>query len=641
MSEYVGLNQNQNSSTLQGQLTPTEAPKPGEAPTGIEAVAIALIDTERVAWETTVAFVTDRVAFNMKNLIRQLRKNWWGIYDEPIDPQTGHKKIWVPLTESVGETVVKNIDLDTKDITFRAKKPSSVKLTSLVRSIVKNFLDKMRFGEKLDELETILARDGTCVWKTIETRNKDGEYECDIRIVDLLNVYIDPTSPSIQEAYRFTERSLLYQTEIEGMKGWINTKGLKYTTGLPRNDGFFRNTANTLGTTKGIDVWESFGKYPEYLMTGKLADMSQDSDLHIVGSGLEAGAARIHLIERYDGLKPYEEAWYAKVPGRWYGKGIAEKLMMLQLWINTVVGIRINRARVSQLGLFTVRRGSGITPQMISRLPSSGAIVVNSQDDIKNFVMQEASESSYKDEDNINTWSQRVTSAFESVTGEALPSETSATATALQSRSAGSQFVLIKKQIGMFLQRWLTRHSIPTIFKNLNQGDLVAMALEDDELLAWDEAEVNKALYQELSRVRALGAFINPGEIEQEKMRLMEKMKSQGTQRFTNLKHDLDFLDYDVAIDITNESVDKGVIAQNLMQALTAAPEYRSSILPQLFDLMGLTFQAPAQPPAPIAQNGQPAGQGQQPPPQAAPTQNPALALGRANTLATQGITPQ
>jgi len=290
-----------------------------------------------------------------------------------------------------------------------------------------------------------------------------------------------------------------------------------------------------------------------------------------------------------------------------------------------------------------IRRGSGVTPQMLSRLPASGAIVVNSQEDIKQLVVQEAAATSYKDEENAQNWAQRVTSAYEAVTGEQLPSETSATATALQTRSATSQFVLVKEQIGMFLQRWLKGHFIPTIMKNITKGDIIRMALEDEELLAWDEMLVNQALYEKLEKIMAMGIIINPEEVEIEKQRLMERMKNSGKERFVHLLHDLDFMDYEVAIDITNESVDKGVIAQNLIQALTAAPEYRDAILPQLFDIMGLTFtrskqQAPIMQPGqqqPQGMNGQPAGAGV--PPASPQTQNPILALGRANTLATQG----
>lgn len=603
--------------------------------TDIEREAIKLVDGERTTWENSLAFVTEKVAFDMKNLIRQCRKNWWGVYDEPVDPQTGHKKIWVPLTESTGETVVKNIDLDTKDVNFRAKKPSAARLTSLIRSVVRNYLDKMSFGEKLDQLEIVLARDGTAVWKTYETKDDDG-YCTEVKNVDLLNVYIDPTSESIQDAYRFTERSLMYPDELKRIPGLINTDGVKGVTNLSRTDGLY-NLGSVTSNVKAVDVWESYGKYPLRLITGKEKD-DEETDIHIIVSGLEAGNPRVHKIEKYKGKKPYEEAWYSKVPGRWYGKGIAEKLMMLQVWINTIVNIRITRSRVSQLGLLKIRRGAGVTPQMISRLPANGAIVVNDTKDIEQLVIQEASQASYTDENNIYSWSQRVTSAFESVTGEQLPSSTSATQSALQTRSAQSQFVLVKEQIGMFLQRWLWRHCIPTIFKNISKGDLIEMAMSDDELKAWDEWLVNASIYQKIEADMNAGLFINPEEVYMQQQAMLQSLQGAGKQRFVELLEDVDFLEYEVAIDITNESVDKGVIAQNLLQALTAAPEYREAILPQLFDIMGLSFAPPKTPQLPLQQNGQPAGQGAQPTPEAPATQNPILALGRANTLANQAI---
>ena len=74
-------------------------------------------------------------------------------------------------------SVVKNIDLDTKDINLRAKKPESVGLTSVARSIIRDSLDGIgqgiseygtSFGEELDMLERNLAIDGTAVWKTMD-----------------------------------------------------------------------------------------------------------------------------------------------------------------------------------------------------------------------------------------------------------------------------------------------------------------------------------------------------------------------------------------------------------------------------------------------------------------------------------------
>src|SRR6185295_8367226 len=115
----------------------------------LEAQAVSILVREKTLWEQSYAFITEKVAFNMRNLIRQCRKNYWGVFDEPIDNQTGRRKIWPPLTESIVEAVVKNIDLDTKDVNFRAKKPSAVALTHVVRSIVRHGLDELGFGELL------------------------------------------------------------------------------------------------------------------------------------------------------------------------------------------------------------------------------------------------------------------------------------------------------------------------------------------------------------------------------------------------------------------------------------------------------------------------------------------------------------
>src|SRR6185503_15191188 len=87
----------------------------------LEREAINIVRQERQRWETATAFITEKIAFKMRSLIRILRKNYWGVFDQPIDPTTNLEKVWYPLTFINTEAVVKNIDLDTKDITFRSK----------------------------------------------------------------------------------------------------------------------------------------------------------------------------------------------------------------------------------------------------------------------------------------------------------------------------------------------------------------------------------------------------------------------------------------------------------------------------------------------------------------------------------------
>src|SRR5262245_51436058 len=96
--------------------------------------AVKLVRDDVGAYEDATAFVTEDVAFHIRSLIRRLRKNYWGIFEEPIDPHTKREKIWVPLTEIVVDDVVKNIDLDQKDVNFRAKKPAGIEFTEVLRA---------------------------------------------------------------------------------------------------------------------------------------------------------------------------------------------------------------------------------------------------------------------------------------------------------------------------------------------------------------------------------------------------------------------------------------------------------------------------------------------------------------------------
>jgi len=226
----------------------------------IKTQAIMLVESEKTQNKEGIVHITNRVAFNMRNLIKQCRKNYWGVFDKPVDPQTGRKKIWYPLTEIYTENVVKNIDLDSKDVNFRAKQEKAVELTALLRNLTKNNLDSIYFGEIIDDLQRRMSIDGTAVAKIIEV---DGKLS--IEAVDLLNVYIDATAKSIQDADRFTERSLMTPVEISKMD-WLDNEDVQGRKNLHQSDQDISN-ANTKGAIMQ-DVYELWGLIPKSLITG-------------------------------------------------------------------------------------------------------------------------------------------------------------------------------------------------------------------------------------------------------------------------------------------------------------------------------------------------------------------------------------
>lgn len=547
----------------------------------IEEEIISLVFEEKQSWEDATCFVTDKIAFQMRNLIRQLRKNYYGIFDEPIDPTTGRKKVWIPLTRFIVDTAVKNIDLDTKDINFISRYPKAVRMTSLLRSAIKKDLDASYFGERLDEAEKVMCIDGTVVWKTFENKDKNDKYKAETRVVDLLNFYIDPTAHSIQETPAVIERSLMTLEEMKSMSGWMNVDGLVGSSTLHKTE---ENLSGDSGSVGMNEVFERWGLAPKYFITGDKKD-TELIETQIVVSNNKDGKKLHYVAKNEKGLKPYEEAWYSRVPNRWYGCSPAEMLIMLQIWINTIINIRINRSYFSQLGIFKIKSNSGITTQTITRLAANSAIVVNSMDDIEQLAMKEASSSSYTDEENIQGWAQKVTSAYESVTGQSMPSSTPATNTIVQQKQAQSTFVMVRKGFGFFLERWLDRHAIPIISKNIKADDIIRISGDNRVLDDLDEAVANKLVYD---AIKNTPGKLDPFKVEEERQRVLAKIKSMGKERFYKLVDNIDFTEYDVNVVINDEEMEISVIAQNLIQMLGLFPEARMQISKQVFDLMGL-----------------------------------------------------
>lgn len=599
------LQQSAQSSDLQGMM------RDGD----IYGRAVAIVRGEKARWEVATAFVTDRVSFKMRQLIRILRKNYYGIFDVPIDQYTGLEKTWYPLTEINVESVLANINIDQKDINFRAKTPDGYGITDITRAAVKDKLHKIYFEQKLNDFERMLCIDGTAVWKTYEEQGK-----LVMKLVDLLNIYIDPTTPSIQEAYRFTERSLMFAEEIQNMKGWSNTKGIDYNIpeGLPRTDPYWMNRATQVNSNvRLIDVYETWGMIPKSLITGNTNDDVEEVQGHIVVSGIDSpGRERVHLIElntkvdaEGNALKPYEEAWYTRVPNRWYGRGVAEKLVTLQIYANIIFNVRINKSRISQLGLFKMRKGAGVTPQMLARLPSNGVVVLNNLDDLEAIEVPEVGETSYKDEDTINNITQRLTNAFNIATGENLPSDTPATTAAIQNQNNQSNFTLIKNGVATFLERWMDRHALPIIAKELTAGEIVRITSDEDTFQQLVEKVVTWKALDSLDASFKKGYIPSQQEILTEMQHAMEKMKR--SDMFIELVKDVVAKELQTEMYVTNDELNTSVQIQNLMTMLQLAPQYSDQIIQMATDLMGLSpFKQPTQ------------QQGQQPQ-QGAPQQGP------------------
>lgn len=599
--------------------TPTSFESPNAAPTlkeAIEQKCIAIVDQERVNWEEAVTFINPKVGFRMRELIRIFRKNFWGVFDEPTDKNTGRDKVWIHLAQSIVETWVKNGDMDLKDINFIARHHSAYEIVDLTRVAVRDYLERMYFGETLDAEERQVCIDGTVVWKTWED-NSSGKPVLKRKSVDLLNFYIDPTEENIQEAYRVTERAIMLPSQIEAMSGWMNTENMESdgSQTLNRIDGSRRSNFGTRTTGKYFDVWECWGKGPKWLIHTDLKDDpkgKEEIDMHIVVSGLEAGdGPRLHLVEENtkkdkfgNVIKPYEEWRCAKVNGRWYGIGPIERILALQEYLNTIINIRIGRSYVSQLGLFKIKKGKGITAQMLSKLQVNGALQVTDMDDIQQLDMQDASDASYKDEEIIKYWAQQVSSAYPISSGDTMPASTSATVGAIASNAAKTSYTMFKEGMGSFLERWIDRQALPIIAKTVTEGDTFRIMTNEESFKKLAESiAVNEAI-AELDRS---GIIPTDEEMLKEIEHFTQKIMKKPAL-FMKAVRKILISEVDAQVHITNENIDTTVTVNNLLQMLQIAPEYKDSIVRDVYDLLGLGMPKKVPLPSPEGQGapGQP-----------------------------------
>lgn len=593
-----------------------------------ELEAIEIVKSEVTKYKDGEWFITENVAIAIRPLIRILRKNYWGIFDEPFDKITKRRKTWVPLTRLIVDSTRKLSDIDLKDLTFGALKRKAIGVVSIVRGFVRRWLRINFFGEVLDESILQMCIDGTAIWKTYAVK-ENGKTVVKRKTIDILNVFLDPTADSIQSAQRFTERSLLSPLDMEAMTGWKNIENIQTRKNLHRTEVDMIH-AESVG--EFADVYEMWGLLPERVVY-KNKEAKGVCEAHVVISGIETGDLRVHLIEKNTNkdkagniVKPYEEMRYLKVPNRWAGVGPAEMVMQLQEWINGIVNLRIKKNTNASMGLFKIRAGANVTQQMLSNLVASGVIKLNDMSDLESLRVDEAGESSYRDEDTAKDWAYKVTSTYDIARGET-GGQATATASVIEDRNSKTAFTLVIESVGHMLNRWMDRQFLPHVPKMIKEEKEITIFGDFEGIDTMRKNVVAHLAMEELDRV-----FEETGMVPSE-MQMMDAMakaeQELRTQKdvFVDMVEEVVVENLETIASFTNETTDATVTVRNLldMAGLVEDPEARNDFFIQSMDLMGLEIpeslrrppQLPVDPNAPQA--GMPMPQGMPAMPQLPP----------------------
>lgn len=557
----------------------------------VEAAAIKLVQEEVAAYENPQYYITEDIAFNIRELIRQCRKNYHGIFDNPKDKVSGRTKIHPKLTQVMVENVVKSIDMDTKHFGFRSKRGrKGIATAELLRHLTREHFKRTHFGEKLDEAERVMCIDGTAITKSW-VKKVNGKDKLVTKLVDRLNFYIDPTAESIADAHRVTERSVQSVSKVKAMD-WENTNKVEANQNINSNP----TEGSPHKTSNDVDVYETWGQIPKWIVDNKEADdgSGKEVEARIVVSGVKSDSPVLHLIEVNNDkdsegqpIRPYEEMRYRKIQGRWDGLGIAEQIWTLEMWYALTVNARINRNTLAQLGIFTVKKSGNLTGTNLARMASNGIVTVTNHDDINQMPITEAGVTSYKDEEVINDIAQKLTGAFEVAIGDALPASATATSSAIQDKNASKAFTLVQDQISFWGARWMDRHLKPYLASQVKKGDVVMVTADTDGFDQLRKRVVAYLIDQRMEELFNEGKFPTEDALQRAIASTEEKLAQDGGM-YLKVVSKLILDGVDAETQIANEDLNVGAMMNNIIQLMQvdqeAVPFYRDVIS----DLMGI-----------------------------------------------------
>lgn len=495
--------------------------------------AANLVRTEKLDYELS--------SQGLRDSLKRAYKNYLGVFDEPYDPYTGRKKIFSPLTHNIVDSVAKPVSVDSKAIHILPITQQSVGKAKVLNMVLPYFFQEMGFDDIVKELTHRTAWLGSQVtvqdwfYEEIEvasdkvdsvTRNLNGfaykkEYKTKdgdktrivvtdrprIRLVNLMDVYMPVTAESLHWACQNASvilRSVQTVAQVQSNPLYddyvkANIKGRVYETSN-RYDSTSLNQYAQAGYIGGenktnsgtevqrsqnaqVTIFERFGVIPKSWITADANDSLINVPAIITcaseGNGDDMKTLCVRLSP-FGAYGPFEETWFNKVPNRWYGEGLGERLVPLQAHHNEIINNRRNNEILVQHRMFIYRKGK-VDPRQFTARPGGG-IAVENMDDIMPLVMPDISASSFNEDTYIETAAQRLAGAAST------PIQKKVTAAEINNIQANSNLTYNELQdtIESYLERLLLHHVIPLLKKYFKEKRNVPIDLPVSELMELD-----------------------------------------------------------------------------------------------------------------------------------------------------------
>lgn len=486
----------------------------------------------------------------------------------------GRKKIFFNIVNYRRDTVMKSLDIDTKDIKLIPLNEESKLKTFLMQKEFKLWMKINRVGELFNDAVECLATFGSVVVKTTGVLPE---------VVDFRRLFIDPTVDRIAQSRFITQEHFMTQSELQKMpwdkeviKSVIKQFGSMYSPQSYENDG----QSNVQGTTPYYKIYERYGEVPRSC----LEDEEHEDDgeelvraLFIVAEPFAQGTYRDTDVQYDKGIilykteweeeYPYSDCHFSKTKGRWLGVGPVEILFPAQERINELANQKRISMETSSMHWFQTRDRTAPT-NIASYMNNGDVLVVN--EEITPIANEERNMPAFaNEEEQYNQLADRLTFSYDAGRGEAQPSSTPATNAIIQNQNVQSYFSLKRENFGLFWQDIFNRKIAPKLMEDLKVEHVLRFIGEPEEIARLDATVSPYYVKQQMIHEVLMGDIVDETRLNEIETEVANKLKENGAERYINvLKDHYKDVEFEFDFIVTSEQTDTAIQAQNMFMIL-------------------------------------------------------------------------
>lgn len=543
----------------------------------------SFIREQRQNYKTDKVEIVDGLEFNQRDTITRAELYYNSTFETGKTDSLGREKPFYNIVKHRVTLAKKATDLDVKDIQVESEGYDDYMASFLFGKENRNWMRVSKFGVFLNRFGKTRPKFGGVLVKKTEHNGK-----LELHVVPWKDVITDQTDilkGVIIERHYYTPSDLM---AMDGV--WDNVEQAVKTAKQSKDEEDEHNERRTPGNY--IVVYEVHGDLPIAFLKLKDGIQPKDEDwhkytgqVHIVagvdnlstdddGKQIEGG---IILFGAKEKKKPYKYLSWDEVDGRALGVGTVEDSFEAQVWTNDA---KLKEKRAMELGSKVIYKTTDkkLGRNILTDMDDGDIIQLSEGKDISQVNTLSNALPEFKNL--VDSWKDqvdRVTSTFESNTGESLPSGTPYRLGGMLNQEANSTFVDRLEDAGLFIEELYEDWITPYLQKQLEKAHTLNGEFSKEELDQIDEAYISYVLSEEIQKKREQGILVNREAVDSEYARLKRELSLTKNRRYLDIpKGYYSKARKKVRVVITNEQRNKAAIMEslsNILMSVVKAPQ--------------------------------------------------------------------